>query len=41
MRSNLERSVGGSLIFLMTEYLGLYFDWIGLAAAKTAVLAFN
>jgi len=41
MRSNLERSVGGSLIFFMTENLGLYLEWIGLAAAKTAVLAFN
>ncbi len=41
MRSNLERRVGGSRMFLMTENLGLYLEWIGLAAARIAVLALS
>ena len=41
MRSNLERSVGGSLMFSTTESLGSYFELIGLAAARIAVLAFK
>jgi len=41
MRSNLERRVGGRRILAMTDLLTLYFDSIGLAAARIAVLAFN
>lgn len=41
MRSNLERRVGGSLIFSTTDNLGSYFDFTGLAAARMAVLAFR
>lgn len=41
MRSNLERRVGGSLILSTIDNLGSYLELTGLAAAKTAVLAFR
>ena len=41
MRSNLDKRVGGSLMFSTTDSLGSYLEFTGFAAAKTAVLAFN
>ena len=41
MRSNLERRVGGNLIFSTTDIFGSYLELTGLAAAKIAVLAFK
>ena len=41
MRSNLVRRAGFKLMFYTTDFLGLYFEFIGLAAAKIDVLEFN
>jgi len=41
MRSNLEIREGGKAILSITDLLRSYFDPIGFAAAKIAVLEFN
>ena len=41
MRSNLDNSAAGRLMFLCGVSALLYLPYIGLAAAKTEVLAFN
>jgi hypothetical protein len=41
IKSNLDRSAAGRLMFLCGVYLLLYRPYLGLAAAKTDVLAFR
>lgn len=41
MRSNLDNSAAGKLRFFCVVYCLLYLPYLGFAAAKTAVLAFN